>query len=202
MRHVASWVASATLLLALSASQLVAGAQVPASDAAVPADAPATGAPAPAVAAPPVPLVALREDVGRHLVRLEVGQDRYELRRARLEPAGIAFDPGDLRGLPSRPAGGGYWQEKPAPALASPIGWDRVQRIQTQHSNLLRGAVVGSLLAVGMVAAIEETNPDDTVGFFYAGAVPALVLGGAAIGVLTHHWKQVWRRPTVAVAAR
>ena len=147
-----------------------------------------------AAPAPPLPLAELREDVGRNEVRLLVGQDRYKIRHVRLDPDGVTFDSGDLRGVPS----GAYYKERLPASLPSPIGWDRIDGIETRCSNTLRGTVAGALLAIGVTGAVASANPDATAGWFLAGAIPAAVLVGVVVGAFTTHSKRIWQRPSAA----
>jgi hypothetical protein len=169
------------------------------------------GSPVPAPAPPPRPLEKLRADMGHHPVRLQIGQDRYEIRHVRLESAGVAFDPRDLLALPSRATGGPYYAEKRGSPLASPIGWDRIDRIETRQPSALRGAIWGMValpvVALGVVAAIGDWDnfTYDADGLYE----PVIIGGGAVIGMLVgtgigafvHHSKRVWRRPPSAPGA-
>jgi len=208
MRSVTVLAIAAGLLLAGAARPALAGPSVPTPDSAAAAE---TSLRAPAVRTPglpPLPLDVLRDDIGRSRLTLWIGQDRYEIRHARLEPVGVAFDPGDPRALPSRPAGGGYWEERRPSLLPSPIGWDRIDRVETMKPCALRGAIVGGLVGAAACAALfawaAESNEEMGTGALALFALPpvGVVLGGG-VGALMHHSKRIWHRvPSAPGAAR
>src|SRR5512143_2916217 len=105
------------------------------------------------VAPSPAEIVALRMRVGDHTARVRLGEYAYDIRGARFEPAGVAFDPGRLYVA----SGGAYYERGPRPS--SPIAWDRIDRITVRKPCGTRGAVVGAVVGLrGMVALAVYAN--------------------------------------------
>lgn len=154
---------------------------------------------APAAAAPPGSSVqpgVLRDAVGNTPIRVWAGRDRYVLRQAQIEPAGVAFDPGDLQGHFSIAANGARVYSSQQAHPSSPIGWDRVDRIETWQSSARQGAKWGVMLVPA--ALVLESSLSGEGEAVLGAAVGGAVLGsmlGAGLGALVHRWKVEWQRP-------
>jgi len=154
---------------------------------------------------PLLPLGVLRDNIGRHAIRLRVGEDRYEIRDARLEPSGIAFDAGRLRTLPSSASAGIRDRGSQVPPVSSPIAWDRINRIEVRVPSALRGATWGMILlpvALWLWAGtgVHTGGGSDLVslGGAVLVGVPMGALVGAGAGALVHHSKLEWDRSASA----
>jgi hypothetical protein len=149
--------------------------------------------------ASPAGIPTLRGRADHNPLRVFLGQDAYASRGAALDSTGVAFAPGDLRGVPARDNGGTNGDyTRPAP-LASPIGWDRIDRIDVRKSCGLRGALVGGLIGAaafgGIVGLASRNGGEIGLGFLLLIWLPpaGAVLGGAA-GSTQRRSETVWER--------
>jgi hypothetical protein len=154
-------------------------------------------------APPPAEIAALRERVDKQSVRVFLSQDAYDIHGAGFDSRGVAFAPGDLRGVPAWDNGGSNSDfTRPAP-LPSPIGWARIDRIETREPaalrGALRGALVGGLIGTAACAALfawaNQSNEELGPGVLALFALPplgALVVG--TIGAFGQHSVAVWQR--------
>lgn len=215
---------AAGLLLACAAGPASADSPVPAPDSVwtadtallrTPAAATDTAAnPAPSVsdgAPSPAEIATMRERVNypitvrgrvKHpitIIRVFLGRDAYDVRGARFDSRGVAFAPGNLRGVPAWDNGGSNGDgTRPAP-LASPIGWDRIERITMRKPCGARGALVGAVAGGVAYAAIcgwvRQSNGE--VGMEGLVLLPLAPLGallGSAFGAFRWRSEPVWRR--------
>ena len=184
----------------------LAGSPVPPADFAGATDASSlqalTAAPPAAPRTPsPVEIATLSERVDRHVARVHLGESAYDIRGARFESGGVAFTPGDLRGVAAWDNGGPNGDDtRPAP-LASPIGWDHIDRIQVRKPCGLRGALVGAVVGAAAYTAILgwASHNGDEVGFGALVLLPLVPLGaglGSAVGASVQRSEPVWQRET------
>lgn len=138
-------------------------------------------------------LALLRTRVGRHLVRVSVGEDDYKLSRARFEPSGVVFKPGGSEGM-------SLWAGEGESPVSSPIAWERIDCIRVQRSHAVLGAVTGALLGSWLVInAANHSNYDQMEGaLFTVISAPLIGIGGASVGALLGvtlfaTWPIVWR---------
>jgi hypothetical protein len=175
--------------------------------------APAAGADTAAEVAPsitggapsPAALGILRERVDRHEVRVFVGPNAYDARRVRFDAAGLSFAPGDLRGVPAWDNGGPHGDgTRPAP-LASPVTWDRIDRMSLRKPCGLRGALIGAVVGaavyaaiVGYTAIVESASiSDEDLGFGVVLLLPLVPISaglGAVVGTMHTRSELVWQR--------
>jgi hypothetical protein len=212
VRNVRVLAIAAALLLACAAGPACAGSPVAAPDsawttdtallrapaaatdtAAIPAASVSDGAPSPAE------IVTVRERVNHPVVRVFRGQDAYDVRGARFDSRGVAFVPANLRGVPAWDNGGPYGDYTRPARLASPIGWDRIDRITMRKPCALRGAVVGGLVSTAAAVAIfgratryGEGELGTLVSVLVLPALGGLV--GGAIGAFRWRSEPVWQR--------
>ena len=155
-------------------------------------------------APPPTMLGILGADLASRPVRLWIGPDGYEIRRVRLEPGGVAFDTGDLRELPSRAAGATGGDAPRLAPPASPIGWDRLDCIETRRPSGRRGAAWGMVLLPATILVAEMATGDRS-GNALGGAVlicaPVGALIGAGVGQFVPHSEREWERSAPEPAA-
>jgi hypothetical protein len=159
----------------------------------------------------PVTLGGLHGMIGGKTVRVRLGEDAFVIQNARPEPSGLAFTPGDLSGVPAPLPGAEYYMVRWPVRPASPIGWDRIDRIEVRRPSAVRGAAIGlavtSALVVGLRACDYEGPGFE--GFGSGGDIPFTVVGsvyvatgaivGAGIGALAPtHWKRVAHRASPA----
>lgn len=127
-------------------------------------------------------------------VRVTTAFERFDVRSARIDDAGLHYRGGFQRGVPE--------SELPA----SPIPWSKVQRIEAAHSHLGTGALLGAVL--GLVAGIawnSASPPHRTAGLFSFGPTDAGVgmgrillttCGGVVLGTAvaqsTHRWNVLY----------
>jgi hypothetical protein len=119
-------------------------------DSIVPARSPSPGA-----------LASLRADVGQRTIRLSTEDGLYTIRHASFDSSGVHFA-GDIEGR-------AFWrsgEKLTPPALASPVAWERIHRIQAQRSGWLAGAVVGLLVggALDLWSLHEMDKQDEYLG--------------------------------------
>ena len=226
MRNVRVLAIAAALLLACAAGTASAGSPVPAPDSAWTADtallrAPAAATDTAANSAPsvsdgapsPAEIVTVRERVnypitvrGRvnypiTIIRVFLGRDAYDVRGARFDSRGVAFAPGNLRGVPAWDNGGSNGDgTRPAP-LASPIGWDRIERITMRKPCGARGALVGAVAGAVAYTAIcgwaRQSNGEVGMeGLVLLPLVPLGALLGSALGAFRWRSEPVWQRET------
>jgi len=160
-----------------------------------------------AQAPPSLPLGVLRDDIGRHEIRLRVGGDLYEIRDARLEPSGIAFDAGRLRTLSSGASAGARDRGGRASPASSPIGWDRIDRVEARMPSTLRGAIWGMALLPTVLLAVRALEGADITDFGALGGaaaagVPIGAFVGGGVGAFVHHSKLEWDRSMSAPPGR
>ena len=213
MRSVKVLVVAAGLLLVGATRPALAGSSDP--DSAGAADTSSLLAPAAAAdtAANPAPLVTdrspspaeiatLRERVNHPVVRLFIGQDAYDVRGARFDSRGVAFAPANLRGVPAWENGGPNGDHtRPAP-LASPIGWDRIDRITMRKPWALRGAVKGGLIGTAIFFAVLNLGShfrlsdygSESAGILLVALPPIAALTGGAMGAVRWRSESVWQR--------
>ena len=141
------------------------------------------------------PLGVLRAQVGERRVRLWLGMGQCELARASLEPAGVAFVPGDMQRYRPHAQPADSAERDPAPA--SPIPWERIDRLDSWRTSEKRGAAWGAAgltLALTLQSMARDLSPGSTA----AAAAWGLGLGGlagAGVGHFIHHWQREWSRP-------
>ena len=183
-----------------------AGSPVPTGDAGGATDASSLQAPAAAPpAAPrtpsPAEIATVRERVAHHDARIHLGGNAYDIRGAGFESGGVTFTPGDLHGVPAGDNGGPDDDfTQPAP-LASPIGWDRIDRIQVRKPCGLRGALAGAVVGAAAYTAILSwaSHNGKEVGFGALVLLPLVPLGaglGSAVGASAQRSEPVWQRET------
>ncbi len=200
MRTIGTLAIAASLALAGPAFPGAARAQEAARDSASAVEVSTTPAP------PPLPLDVLRHGLGDGAARLRIGDHLFTVRHASLGPDGLGFEPGDLSGRATPVPGAPYWMEKRPAAPASPIPWERIDRIECRKSSAMRGALVGMLLLpaalVVQLAAtdqLDQLSEGDMAGFaqvvVFGGGATVGVAVGALVGSFAHHWKPVWSRP-------
>jgi hypothetical protein len=150
----------------------------------------------------PAEIVTMRERVDHPVVRLFIGQDAYDVRRARFDSGGVAFASGNLRGVPAWENGGPNGDHtRPAP-LASPIGWDRIDRITMRKPWALRGAVQGGLIGAAVFFAVLKLGShfavddyvNESAGILLIALPPIAALTGGAIGASRWRSQSVWQR--------
>ena len=127
----------------------------------------ADGRPAPAAVA------MLRSHARGRPVRLWVGDSLLKARRVQIDSLGITFV-GEPRALP--------------------IPWTAINRLETRHSSLLIGIVVGTLVgAVASIATAQAAGPDPGPGILIIVAFPpAGALLGGLIGAPIPRWRHEW----------
>jgi hypothetical protein len=157
---------------------------------------------------PPVPPDALRRAIHGRGVRIEVGGERFVIRRPALDATGVAFEPGHVRWSGSRePDLYGHYPPVPAPPR-SPIPWNRIDRIETRARSARRVAAWGALVLPAVLMAAAASSGRDYFAGTPQGAASMLVfLGGSAavsattgaiVGSSVYHWKPAWQRPPAA----
>jgi len=138
----------------------------------------------------------LRSQVGRRVVRVNVGQDDYEFRHVSFDSSGVVFSPGGEEGMP-------LWAGEDASPLSTPISWDRIECIRVRHSYTKFGAVTGALLGSGLIigAVNRAAGHSEVPGLEWVGAAIQAPLAGAVgayvgaiIGQSFGTWPIVWRR--------
>jgi hypothetical protein len=143
-------------------------------------------------------LSAMRHRVSGRVVRVWVGHDGYDIRRARIDPIGVVFAVENERGVPawqSRGANGD--NTRPLP-IRSPIPWDRIERLETRHSSAARGATYGAWIlgAACYAASYAYFHDSDQQGFLLVSTVGGFVAGaivGGAVGGCSTHSEALWR---------
>ena len=149
-------------------------------------------------------LALIRRRTDRRPLRVWCGSDGYEIRRASIDPTGVAFGPGDQRGLPAWQGGGANGDNTRPVPIASPIAWSRISRLETPRPSGIRGALVGALLVpAGLMCSIAVAGEWDTftdpdieaqagrVLIVGGGALVGAVLGSAT-GAFVDHAERVW----------
>lgn len=147
----------------------------------------------------PAEIAALRDRVDHHVARVRVGQDLYDIRGARFDDVGVAFDSHRLR--PRRAVA--YYEPRP-PLPPSPIAWDRIDRITVRKPCGLRGAIAGGVVGTAALAGIvtwwEASNVEPGPAFFVLALPPVGATLGGAIGALTLRSESGWQRTGTAPA--
>ena len=206
MRSVKVLAIAAWVLLACTARPARADSLVPALDSAVVADTsslrpPAAAAPVAPRTPSPAEIATLSERVDHHVARIHLGRDAWDIRGARFEPGGVTFSPGDLQGVAAGDNGGRDDDfTQPAP-LASPVGWDRIDRIEVRKPCGTGGALVGAVVGAAFYTAIIGLAGvgGAEVGFGAVVLLPLVPLGaviGSAIGASVQRSESVWPRET------
>jgi len=163
-------------------------------------------------AAPPLPVDLLRRELGSGAMRVRLGDHLFVLRHASLGADGVSFEPGDLGGRATPVPGAPYWMEKRPAAPASPIPWDRIDRVECRKSSAVRGALAGMVLLpaalVVQLAAtdqLDELSQGDMAGFgqavVFGGGATVGAAVGALVGSFLPHWERVWSRPVAGTGA-
>ena len=161
----------------------------------------AIAAPPLAGAPPPAEIATLRERVDHHQVRVHLGPSAYDIRGARFDAAGVGFAPTDLRCVPGWDSGARGDDSFAVPAaLASPIGWDRIDRIEVRKPCGTRGALVGGLVGTALYGTMVMLAPQSggevgMAALFGLVLVPLGALLGAGIGAGGRRGESVWERP-------
>jgi hypothetical protein len=159
----------------------------------------ATAPPAAPRTPSPAEIATIRERVARHDARLHLGGNAYDIRGAFFESDGVAFTPRDLRGVTARDNGGPYDDFTQPEPLASPIAWDRIDRIQVWKPCGLRGALVGAAVGAAAYTVIvsQASRYGDEVGFGAVLLLPLVPIGavlGSAVGAFQQRTESVWQR--------
>jgi hypothetical protein len=149
----------------------------------------------------PAEIATLGERVDHHVARVHLGGSAYDIRGARFESGGVAFAPDALRRVPA-------WDDgqpdddlkQPAPP-ASPISWDRMDKVEVRKPCGTRGALAGGLIGAAAGAAIfawaYHIDPELGPGILGVFALPPLgVVIGGVIGASVRRSEPVWQRET------
>lgn len=154
--------------------------------------------PAGAAAPTPAEIGVLRERLGRHVARVRVGAESYDVRDARFDAGGLTFAPGDARPLDR-------WESRgrtgvlvtPGP-LSSPVGWDRIEGVTVRKPCGWRGALVGGVVgaaAYGTIVALVDDSNSEGMEVLVLLPLPAVTaLLGAGLGSLVHRSEPGWVR--------
>ena len=155
----------------------------------------------------PSELVGLRQSVGRFDLRVWSGFDAWDVRRPRLDSTGVAFEPGDLRGVPAWDRGGPNGDYSRPDPLVSPVAWGHIDSLQVRKPGAARGGGMG--LALGLLAAVGfaklvDSDSSEGLGMGWLFIVP-LVVGslvlGTALGSGQRSSETVWARPARSMGA-
>ena len=144
---------------------------------------------------------------GDRRVRAWLGRDGYDIRHPGFGADGVSFGSSNERGVPAREGGAARGDVTVPPPVASPIAWDRIDRIEVRYPSGLRGALIGavalpSLWMISIAAGGDwnefiDSGSDGEMARFIVlevGAVTGAVIG-AGFGVLVPHTERVWPRP-------
>jgi hypothetical protein len=149
----------------------------------------------------------------RRTVRVHLGEDAFRIHDAMPGPDGLAFAPGAVLSEPAAVPDTDYWMVRWPAHPASPISWDRIDRIDVRRPSGKRGAVVGCVVGFAFAGSVMLLNKDDlerngwvqdsvlllSLAFGVSGGTGAIL--GAGVGSLIPHWKCIGRRAAPGAGA-
>ena len=139
----------------------------------------------------PSAIALLGEHARDHTVRITVGDTRFESSATRFDSVGVT-----LLGDPQirEPQSADTTGDSAHVLSASPIPWATIDRIETRHSNAVRGAILGTFLFTVVGAALLSSagsDPGPGIAVFLA-FPPAGALIGGLVGKSIPRWKHEW----------
>ncbi len=134
----------------------------------------------------------LRREVVHRPVRFQVAGERFDVMPARFDSTGVVFEDGAVSPVSRWKHG----EKLPPEPPASPVPWERIERVDVRRSAALQGAVIGAIVLPLATYALNAHDDPEGWGQAYAiAAIPAGALLGAFFGGMTHTWSPVWRHP-------
>jgi len=125
-----------------------------------------------------------------HVVRISLASYRAEVRGARFDSAGVAYDGDPIHVV--RP-GGGPGAPVAAPSRAA-IPWREIRALETRHSHVALGIVLGTVLGFIAAAVVADAAGSDPGPGIAVVAVfpPVGALAGGLIGARIPRWRHEW----------